>query len=95
MFLYSNCAEFTFCSWFDLLGVALVFRIYILKIFKSIQNYYRRVTDNANLGKYVESFLGHILNFCSNFVKYHFNTNVSERILHLVFYSDLVHKLSW
>ena len=41
MFLNSHRAVFTFHSW---LGVVLVFRISILKIFKSHQNFWHRVT---------------------------------------------------
>ena len=40
MFLDSHRMEFTFLGWLGLLGVALAFRISILKIFKLLQNSY-------------------------------------------------------
>ena len=39
MFLDSHRMVFTFLIWLDLLGVALAFRISILKIFKLLPNY--------------------------------------------------------
>ena len=44
MFLDSHLMEFTFLSWLDLLGVALAFKISILKIFNLLPNNLRRVT---------------------------------------------------
>ena len=46
--------------------------ISILKIFKSLQNYWHRVTDIPSFGKHLESSLGHTLNFCPNLVQYRF-----------------------
>ena len=46
--------------------------ISILKIFKSLQNYWHRVTDITSFGKRLESSLGHTLNFCPNLVQYRF-----------------------
>ena len=39
MFVDFHGMVFTFVSWLDLLGVALAFRISILKIFKLLPNY--------------------------------------------------------
>ena len=44
----------------------------ILKIFKSLQNFWRRVTDITSFRKRLESSLGHTLNFCLNLVQYCF-----------------------
>ena len=72
MFLDSHHTEFIFRSKFDLLDVVLAFLISILKIFKSLQNLWHRVTDITSFGKRLRSSLGHILNFCPNSVKYRF-----------------------
>ena len=66
---------------------------FILKIFKSLQNYWYRVTDITSFGKCLESSLGHTLNFCPNLVQYRFQEYVSKGIAHPVFYGDLVYKL--
>ena len=42
------------------------------KIFKSLLNYWHRVTDITSFGKRLESSLGHTLNFCPNLVQYRF-----------------------
>ena len=44
----------------------------ILKIIKSLQNYWDRVTDITSFGNRSESSLSHTLNFCLNFVQYRF-----------------------
>ena len=64
----------------------------ILKIFKSLQNYWHRVTDITSFGKRLESSLGHTLNFCP-FGAISFQEYVSKGITHPVFYGDLVYKL--
>ena len=43
--------------------------ISILKIFKSLQNFWHRVTDITSFEKRLGSSLGHTLNFCPNLVK--------------------------
>ena len=48
------------------------FLISILKIFKSIQNYWHRLTDIRSFEKYLEISSGHTLSFCPNFVHYRF-----------------------
>ena len=48
------------------------FMISILKAFKSLQNFWRRVTDITSFGKRLGNSLGHTLNFCPNLVKYRF-----------------------
>ena len=53
------------------LDVVLAFLISILKIVKSLQNFWHRVTDITSFGKRLGS-LGHTLNFCPNLVKYRF-----------------------
>ena len=63
---------FTSLGSFDLLGVALAFRISILKIFKLLQNYLHRVTDVTGFEKHLESSAGHTLTFYLNLVKYRF-----------------------
>ena len=42
------------------------------KIFKSLQNFWHRVTDITSFGKRLGSSSGHTLNFCPNLVKYRF-----------------------
>ena len=59
MFLDSHDMVFTFHSWLDLLGDVLAFLISILKIFKSLQKYWFRVTDITNFEKHLESSSGH------------------------------------
>ena len=44
----------------------------ILKIFKSLQNYWHRVTYSTSFGNRLESSLGYTLNFCPNLVQYRF-----------------------
>ena len=44
--------------------------VFDLKIFKSLQNYWHRVTDITSFGKRLESSLGHTQNFCPNLVQY-------------------------
>ena len=61
-----------YISQFDLLDVVLAFLISILKIFKSLQNFWHRVTDITSFGKRLVSSLGHTLNFCPYLVKYRF-----------------------
>ena len=51
---------------------ALAFRISILKIFNSLPNYLRRVTDITSFEKHSESSSGHILTCCLNLVIYRF-----------------------
>ena len=75
----------------DLLDVVLAFLISILKIFKSLQNYWHRVTDIKSFGKRYESSLGHTLNFCPNLVKYR-SKNMYLKESPPVFYGDLVYK---
>ena len=72
MFIDSYHTVFTFRSLFYLLDVVLAFLISILKNFKSLQNYWHRVTDITSFGKRLESSLGHTLNFCPNLVQYRF-----------------------
>ena len=42
------------------------------KIFKSLQNFWHRITDITSFGKRLGSSLGHTLNFCPNLVQYRF-----------------------
>ena len=55
------------------------FFISILKIFKSLQHYWHRVTDITSFGKRLGSSLGHTLNFCPNLVQYRFRNDLSHR----------------
>ena len=73
MFLDSHHTVFTFLSWLDLLGVVLAFWISILKIFKSLQNYWHMLTDTTSFEKHVERSSGHTLSFYQNFVKCRFS----------------------
>ena len=50
-------------SWSDLPGVVLAFWIFILNIFKSLQNYRHRVTDITSFEKKMKSSLCHTLGF--------------------------------
>ena len=70
MILDSHRMVVTFLSWLNLLGVALAFLIFILKIFKLLPNYLHRVTDIESFEKHLESSSGHTLSFYLNFVKY-------------------------
>ena len=65
-----------------------VFWIFILKIFKLLQNCSHRVTDITSFEKHLESSLDHTPNFCRNLVIFR-----SKNISHPVFYGDLVYKL--
>ena len=73
---------FKFLSSLDLLGVALAFQISIQKIFKSLPNYWHRVTDIIRLEKkHVSNYSGHTLTFYLNLVKYNFkNMFLKERL---------------
>ena len=64
MYLDSNA---TFLSWLDWLGVAPAFPISILKFFKSIPNYWHRVTDMTSFERYLESSSGHTMTFYLNY----------------------------
>ena len=88
----SHRMVFTFLSSLDFLGVALAFRIFILKIFELSPSYLHRITYTTSFEKHLESSLGHTLTFYLNLVKYRFKNN-SEGISHPVFYGDLVYKL--
>ena len=68
--LLLNLTEFIFRSLYELLDVVLAFLISILKIFKSLQNVWHRVTDITSFEKRLESSSGHTLNFCLNLVQY-------------------------
>ena len=70
MFLDSHHTVFEFRSWLDSLGIVLAFWISILKIFKSLQNYWHMVTDITSFEKHLESSSGLSLSFCQNLVKY-------------------------
>ena len=87
--VFRNGKANTILIWLDLLGVARACLISILKIFKSLPNYWHMVTYITSLEKHLESFSGYTLSFYLNLVKYRFN-NIS----HLVFYGDLVYKLA-
>ena len=90
IFLDSNRTVFTFLSLLDMLGVALAFWIFILKIFKLLPNYLHRVPYVTIFEKHVKSYSGHTLSFYLNLS---FQEYVSERISHPVFYGDQVYKL--
>ena len=82
MYLDSNSMVFTFLSWLDCLGVAPTFPISILKFFKSITNYWHRVTDMTSFEKYLESCSDHTMTFYLNFVsRICFGRNLSRRLL--------------
>ena len=79
MYIDSNS---TFLSWLDWLGVAPAFRISILKFFKSIPNYWHRVTDMTSFERYLESCSDHTMTFYLNFVsRICFGRNLSRRLL--------------
>ena len=88
MFLKSHRMVFTFLSWLDLLGFALVYRILQITI-KLLTHGYRY----HKLRKTLEKFFRLTLTFYLNLVKYRFKEYVSEGISHPVFYGDLVYKL--
>ena len=72
MFLDSRRMVFIFCSWFDLLYVVLTSLIFILKIFKVLQNYWQRVTNITSFGKRTGRFSGYTQTFCQNLEIYRF-----------------------
>ena len=83
---------FTFLSWLDLLGVALAFRISILKIFKLLQaagTGLRMSQASKTFGKFSRSYS----DLLSKFGEVSFQEYVLEGISHPVFYGDLVYKL--
>ena len=87
MFLDSNRLVFTFLIWLDLLCVVLAFRIFILKIFKLLPNYWHRVADITSFEKHVESsWYSDIL---PKFGEILFEEYVSEGNSHPVFYFDI------
>ena len=57
---------------FARLGVALPFRISIIKLFNLLPNYLCRVPDITSFEKHSESSSGHTLTCCLNLVKYSF-----------------------
>ena len=71
-YLDSHPTVFTFLSWLHLLGFVLAFWISILKIFKSLPNYWHRVTDITSFEKHLESSSGPTRTFNPNLVKYCF-----------------------
>ena len=68
----SHRSVLVFCSWFDLLDVVLMFFILIIKIFKSLQNYWHRETS---LGKRLGSFFKVILGTSVQIWHYMFQRN--------------------
>ena len=74
MILDLNRTVFTFCSWLDLLGVALAIRMLILNIFKLLPNYLHRVTDITSFEKHLENSSGLTLTCCLNLAKYRFKS---------------------
>ena len=70
--------------------MVLAFRISLLKLFKSLQNYWHRVTDITSFGKRLECSLGHTLNFCPNLVQY--KKGLLLRCIHH-FKSDLINDM--
>ena len=81
MSLDSHRTGLTFRGWLHLLGFELAFSISILKIFKSIQDYWHRVTDITSFEKHSESSSGHTLSSCQNLVKCRFYRNLSPDLL--------------
>ena len=82
MYLDSNSIVFTFLSWLDWIGVAQAFPISIFKFFKSIPNYWHRVTDMTSFEKYLKSCSDHTMTFYLNFVsRICFGRNLSRRLL--------------
>ena len=81
MFLDSHRTVLIFLSWLYLLGVFRAFWFSILKIFKSLQNYWHRVTDITSFEKHLESSLGHSLSFYPNLVKYRFKNMIMKEFL--------------
>ena len=82
MFLDSHSMVFTFLSWLDWLGVALAFRISILKFFKLLQNYWHRITVMTSFEIYLESRSGHTITFYPNVVsRICFGRNISRGLL--------------
>ena len=90
MFLDSHRMVFTFLSLLDLLGVALAFRISILKIFKLLPNYLHRVTDITVCEKRNSSGHTYLL---SKFGEISFEEYVTGGISQPLFNGDLVYKL--
>ena len=76
MFLDSPRTVFTLHSWLDLLSVVLAFWISILKVFKSLQNIWHRLSGITSFEKRLESSSGHTTSFCPNMVQYRFKFNL-------------------
>ena len=108
MFLDSHRFMFTFLIWLDLQGVALAFRISILKTFKlllkwcihlswSLYLYSKLLTQGYRYHKLRKKTFGKYFrsysDLLSKFCEISFKEYVSEGISHPVFYSDLVFKL--
>ena len=94
MLLDSHRMVFTFCSWLDVLVVALAYPISILKIFELLPNYLHRDTDIKSFEKHFDISSGHTLTFyLNNYGEISFQEYISEGISHPVFYSYLVYKL--
>ena len=87
MFLDSNRTVFTFCSWLDMLGVALAFGF---SFYKS-SNYFQSSNTWLYISQSAKSmYSGHTLSFYLNLS---FQEYVSERISNPAFYGDQVYKL--
>ena len=80
---------FTFLSWLDFLGVALAFRISILKIFNLLPNYYHRITYITRFEKTLGKFFMSYSDLLSKFGEISFQEYVTEGISRPVFYGDL------
>ena len=95
MFLDSHRTMFIFLSWLDLPCVVLAFWISILSIFKSLLNYWHRVTyitSFENVKKVIQIILWAFIQIWCNIVsRIYFWRNLSPR--DSVFYIDLVYKL--
>ena len=93
MFPDSHRMVFTFLSGLDLLGVALAFRISILKNLqitsKLLTQGYRYHKLRKTFGKFFRSYS----DLLSKFGEISFQEDVTEGISHPVFYGDLVYKL--
>ena len=62
------------------------------KMFKSIPNYWHRVSDITSVWKRLESSSGHTRNFYPNWVQYRFKKMFQKESL-LLSYTDLIYKL--
>ena len=67
MFLDTDRIVYTFCIWFDSLGIVPEFLISILIIFRSLRQYLHSTTDITKYNHHLKNSKDHTLIFCQKF----------------------------